>query len=154
MKSQGGEGTLIGIPPTSPHSLFPPSGQHPVSQQSYIPGQSVLSADNKQPNNQARVTEALIKSPLVHWGGVSDPVPFTVGSLSCVRKSLLLLLLLLPPLLHIQASPAPRPPAPRQPQKRWLDSRDALILQPRQSRLHRWRLLCMCCLAPGVEMQA
>ncbi|GLD70364.1 dystrophin-related protein 2, partial [Lates japonicus] len=57
MKSLAGEGTLIGIPPASPHSLFLPGGQRPVSQQSYIPGPSVLSADNKQPNNWARVIE-------------------------------------------------------------------------------------------------
>lgn len=48
---------LIGIPPPLPCSLILPSGQHPLSQQSYIPGLSVLSADNKQPNKQARVTE-------------------------------------------------------------------------------------------------
>lgn len=54
----------------------------------------------------------------------------------CVRRSLLLLL----PLLHIQASPHPSSPSASagQPQKRWLDSREAPILQPRQSRLHRW----------------
>lgn len=57
MESQRGEGTLIGIPPASSRSLFLPSGQHPVSQQSYIPGPSVSSADNKQPSNQSRVTE-------------------------------------------------------------------------------------------------
>lgn len=58
MKSQGGEGgTGIGIPPASPHSLFLPSGQRPVSQQSYIPGLSMLSADNKQPHNWATFTE-------------------------------------------------------------------------------------------------
>lgn len=35
---------------------------------------------------------------------------------------------------------APSPPSAgaRRPQKRWLDSREALILQLRQSRLHRW----------------
>ncbi len=83
--------------------------------------------------------QPLIKSPSVHWGGVSDPVPCIVGS--CVRRSLLLLLLLLPP------PPPPHPDRPHpsspsasagQPQKRWPDSREAPILQPRQSRLHRW----------------
>ena len=67
--------------------------------------------------------------------------------LLCVRRSLLLLLLLLP-LHHIQVPPptassssstSPPPSASAgQPQKRWLDSREAPILQPRQSRLHRW----------------
>lgn len=56
-QSGGAEGTLIGIPPASPRSLFLPSGQHPVAQWCYIPGLSVLSADNKQPNTRARATE-------------------------------------------------------------------------------------------------
>lgn len=49
----GGRGTLIGIPPASPCSLFLSSGQHPVARRCSIPGLSVLSADNKK---QARLT--------------------------------------------------------------------------------------------------
>ncbi|TMS17589.1 hypothetical protein E3U43_001658 [Larimichthys crocea] len=42
---------------------------------------------------------------------------------------------------EIAAVATSRPPpsaSARQPQERWLDSREASILQPRQSRLHRW----------------
>lgn len=69
----------------------------------------------------------LIKSLSVHWERVSDPVPSYCRFPSCLRRSLLLLHPGLPP----SASA-------RQPQERWLDSREASILQPRQSRLHRW----------------
>lgn len=53
-----------------------------------------------------------------------------------VRRSPLSLL----SLLHIQASSRPSSPSAGagRPQKRWPDSREAPILQPRQSRLHRW----------------
>lgn len=64
-----------------------------------------------------------------------------------VRRSPLSLL----SFLHIQASSRPSSPSAGagRPQKRWLDSREAPILQPRQSRLHRWvtikraRLSCL-----------
>ncbi|KAM3612874.1 uncharacterized protein V6R79_016175 [Siganus canaliculatus] len=52
---------------------------------------------------------------------------------------------------HPSLPPAPPPASPPsasagQPQKRWLDSRETPILQPRQSRLHRWActLRCTC----------
>lgn len=64
------------------------------------------------------------------------PCSLYCRSPNSVRRSLL------PPLLflHIQASPTPQIPSTSagQPKKRWLNSREALILQPRQSRLHRW----------------
>lgn len=73
-----------------------------------------------------------------NWGGTS----FNLLSLIAgphpahVRRSPLSLL----SLLHIQASsrPSSLSAGAGRPQKRWLDSREAPILQPRQSRLHRW----------------
>ncbi|GLD71768.1 dystrophin-related protein 2 [Lates japonicus] len=88
MKSLAGEGTLLAFLP-SPHSPVSSRGQLPVSQQSYIPAPSVLSADNKQPNNWARVIEP-IKSPSVHWEESLEPVLRLWWS-PTVRRSLLLL---------------------------------------------------------------
>lgn len=74
--------------------------------------------------------QPLIKFPSVHWGGFSDPVLCVAGSTLCEE---------------VAAAVAPHPGLPHpssasagQPHKRLLDSREAPILQPRQSRLHRW----------------
>lgn len=75
---------------------------------------------------------SLSNSLSVHRGGVSDPVLCVVGSTLCEEVA-------------AAVTPHPRLPCPSspsasagQPHKRWLDSREAPILQPRQSRLHRW----------------
>lgn len=80
--------------------------------------------------------QPLIKSPSVHEGRVSDLLSCILGPPSLCEE-----------ITALAAAIAPHPGLPRpsspsasagQPQKRWLDSRKAPILQPRQSRLHRW----------------
>lgn len=83
--------------------------------------------------------QPLIKSFSVQLGGdeFSNLLSLIAGPHPArVRRSPLSLL----SLLHIQASSHPSSPSAGagRPQKRWLDSREAPILQPRQSRLHRW----------------
>lgn len=62
---------------------------------------------------------------------------------ACVRRSLLGWL----PSLNIRAC-RPLPLLRRRPQKRWLGSREALILQLRPSRLHRWVAIRARCRPP------
>ncbi|MEQ2238367.1 hypothetical protein ILYODFUR_032485 [Ilyodon furcidens] len=71
-----------------------------MSKQSYIPDPPELSADNKQPNNRARVTK----------------LSYSLSTLFCLSR----LKVLLPPFpfvrrlqllgLHVQAAPPPSPP--------------------------------------------
>ena len=67
-------GTLIGIPPASPRS--PVSSRRPAPSVSAVLYSSVLSVDNKQPNNRARVREGLL---VRFWPPCSVSLPERVG---------------------------------------------------------------------------